>query len=71
MLTAPVHDFAQIFIEVGAATIGLAILARDASRFSVSSIPLYLLAGLAFGNGGIAPLYFYESQSFGIHTNIE
>jgi CPA2 family monovalent cation:H+ antiporter-2 len=43
---------------VGAATIGLAVLARVASRFSVSSIPLYLLAGLAFGNGGIAPLYF-------------
>ncbi len=57
-LTAPVHDFAQIFIEVGAATIGLAVLARVASRFSVSSIPLYLLAGLAFGNGGIAPLHF-------------
>jgi monovalent cation:H+ antiporter-2, CPA2 family len=57
-LTAPVHDFAQIFIEVGAATIGLAVLARVASHFSVSSIPLYLLAGLAFGNGGIAPLHF-------------
>jgi CPA2 family monovalent cation:H+ antiporter-2 len=57
-LTAPVHDFARIFIEVGAATIGLAVLARIASRFSVSSIPLYLLAGLAFGNGGIAPLNF-------------
>jgi monovalent cation:H+ antiporter-2, CPA2 family len=57
-LTAPVHNFAQIFIEVGAATIGLALLARVASHFSVSSIPLYLLAGLAFGNGGIAPLNF-------------
>jgi CPA2 family monovalent cation:H+ antiporter-2 len=57
-LTAPVHNFAQIFIEVGAATIGLAVLARLASHFSVSSIPLYLLAGLAFGNGGVAPLNF-------------
>jgi CPA2 family monovalent cation:H+ antiporter-2 len=57
-LTAPVHDFAKIFIEVGAATIGLAVLARVASHFSVSSIPLYLLAGLAFGNGGIVPLNF-------------
>jgi len=38
------------------ATIGLAVLARLASRWGFSSIPLYLLAGLAFGNGGIAPL---------------
>jgi CPA2 family monovalent cation:H+ antiporter-2 len=41
---------------VGAATIGLAVLARIASRLSFSSIPLYLLAGLAFGKGGISPL---------------
>jgi monovalent cation:H+ antiporter-2, CPA2 family len=33
----------------------LALLARLAQRWSVSSIPLYLLAGLAFGNGGILP----------------
>lgn len=38
------------------AAIGLALLARVASRFGVSSIPLYLLAGLVFGNGGIVPL---------------
>lgn len=55
-MNGPVHDFSLIFIELGLATIGLAILARLASRWSFSSIPLYLLAGLAFGNGGIAPL---------------
>lgn len=44
------------FIELGTAVIGLAILARIASRWGFSAIPLYLLAGLAFGNGGIAPL---------------
>ena len=38
------------------AIIGLAVLARIASRWGVSSIPLYLLAGLAFGNGGFVPL---------------
>ena len=27
-----------------------------ASRWSISSIPLYLLGGLAFGKGGLAPL---------------
>jgi CPA2 family monovalent cation:H+ antiporter-2 len=52
----PVHDFGHIFIELGLATIGLAVLARIASRRGFSSIPLYLLAGLAFGNGGLAPL---------------
>jgi CPA2 family monovalent cation:H+ antiporter-2 len=52
----PANDFALIFIELGAAIIGLAVLARVASRWGISSIPLYLLAGLAFGNGGIVPL---------------
>ena len=52
------HDLARVFIELGIATIGLAVLARLASRWGFSSIPLYLLGGLAFGNGGIAPLNF-------------
>jgi CPA2 family monovalent cation:H+ antiporter-2 len=34
----------------------LAILARLASRLGFSPIPLYLLAGLAFGQGGVIPL---------------
>ncbi len=50
------HDVAFIFIELGAAVVGLAVLARVASRWGFSAIPLYLLAGLAFGNGGLAPL---------------
>jgi monovalent cation:H+ antiporter-2, CPA2 family len=52
----PTHDFASVFVELGLATIGLAVLARIASHWGVSSIPLYLLAGLAFGNGGLVPL---------------
>jgi K+:H+ antiporter subunit KhtU len=52
----PTHDFGLVFIELGLAIIGLAVLARIASRWGVSSIPLYLLAGLAFGNGGLVPL---------------
>jgi monovalent cation:H+ antiporter-2, CPA2 family len=55
-LSSPSHDFAQVFIELGMVALGLAVLARLASRWGFSSIPLYLLAGLAFGNGGIAPL---------------
>ncbi len=49
-------DPAVAFVELGLATIGLALLARVASRWGFSAIPLYLLAGLAFGNGGLAPL---------------
>jgi len=56
LLPSPSHNFALIFVELGMATFGLAVLARMASRWGFSSIPLYLLAGLAFGNGGIAPL---------------
>jgi CPA2 family monovalent cation:H+ antiporter-2 len=54
------EDISFIFIELGIAIIGLAILARLASRWGFSAIPLYLLAGLAFGNGGILPLQFSE-----------
>ena len=52
----PTHDISLIFIELGAVVIGLAVLARIASRFGFSAIPLYLLAGLALGNGGLLPL---------------
>lgn len=34
----------------------LAVLARVAQRFGFSPIPLYLLAGLLFGQGGLIPL---------------
>ena len=53
----PPHDFALLFIELGLVTVGLGLLARLANRWGFSAIPLYLLAGLAFGDGGIAPLY--------------
>lgn len=58
----------EVFIELGAAIVGLAILARIANRLGFSAIPLYLIAGLAFGNGGLAPLPF--SQEF-IHVGAE
>ena len=51
-----IHDLSRVLIELGLVVIGLAILARIASRWAFSAIPLYLLAGLAFGNGGLAPL---------------
>src|SRR5581483_7845864 len=56
----PPHDLSPLFMELGLAVVGLAILARVANRFGFSAIPLYLLAGLAFGRGGIAPLELSE-----------
>ncbi len=53
----PTHlDVSLIFVELGAALVVLAILARIASRWGFSAIPLYLIVGLAFGNGGLLPL---------------
>jgi len=54
------NDISLVFVELGVAVIGLALLARLASRWGFSAIPLYLLAGLAFGNGGLIPLRFSE-----------
>ena len=36
--------------------LGLGLLSRFADRIGISPIPFYLLAGLAFGDGGILPL---------------
>jgi CPA2 family monovalent cation:H+ antiporter-2 len=54
-------DPSLVFIELGAAVAGLALLGWVANRFGVSTVPLYLLGGLAFGNGGLVPLRFSES----------
>ncbi len=62
------QDASRLFIELGFAIVGLAFLARMANRWGFSAIPLYLLAGLAFGNGGIAPLPL--SHNF-IHVGAE
>lgn len=57
----PADDLSLAFIELGAIIIGLAVLARLSDRLGIPAIPLYLLAGLAFGKGGILPLQFSES----------
>lgn len=57
MITAAAGDQATLaFIEIGAVALTLAVLARLAGRLGISAIPFYLVAGLAVGNGGIAPL---------------
>src|SRR6266705_7040595 len=60
-MAIPTHDVSFIFVELGAAIVGLASLARLANRWGFSAIPLYLIAGLAFGNGGLAPLKLSEN----------
>lgn len=49
-------DVALAFIEIGAVALALALLARLAGRLGITAIPLYLLAGLAVGDGGLATL---------------
>jgi CPA2 family monovalent cation:H+ antiporter-2 len=43
-------------IEIGAIVLGLGFLGALSVRWSISPIPLYLLAGLAFGHGGVLEL---------------
>jgi monovalent cation:H+ antiporter-2, CPA2 family len=51
-----VHETTILLIEVGALLFALGMLGRLGRRFGLSPIPLYLLAGLAFGHGGLLPL---------------
>jgi K+:H+ antiporter subunit KhtU len=51
-------DTSLLLIELGVIVVGLATLGRVAHRFGFSTIPLYLVAGLAFGTGGFAPIQF-------------
>ena len=50
------HETTLLLIEVGALLLGLSLLGRFATRFGISPIPFYLLAGLIFGHGGFIPL---------------
>jgi CPA2 family monovalent cation:H+ antiporter-2 len=50
------HGTSQLLIELGAVITALGLLAALSARVGISPIPLYLLAGLAFGTGGILPL---------------
>ena len=47
---------AALLLELGAIFTVLTILGTLARRYALSPIPLYLVAGLALGNGGIAPI---------------
>jgi CPA2 family monovalent cation:H+ antiporter-2 len=51
-----VHTSLALLLELGVILVALSALGSFARRFAVSPIPFYLLAGLALGEGGIAPV---------------
>jgi CPA2 family monovalent cation:H+ antiporter-2 len=55
-MRSAVHGTTILLIEVGALLFALGMLGRLGRRIGLSPIPLYLLAGLAFGHGGLIPL---------------
>ncbi len=50
------HQTDLLLIELGAIVLGLAVVARLARRVGMPALPLYLLIGLAFGEGGLIEL---------------
>ena len=50
------NHLSLILIELGIIVIVLALLDRLARYIGMSTVPLFLLVGLAFGNGGLLPL---------------
>lgn len=50
------HPSLALLLELGAVLVVLSVLGTVARRAGVPPIPLYLLAGLALGEGGVAPV---------------
>jgi monovalent cation:H+ antiporter-2, CPA2 family len=51
-----VQTSVALLLELGVILAALSVLGTLARRFALSPIPLYLLAGLSLGEGGIAPV---------------
>ncbi|MGH3560264.1 MAG: cation:proton antiporter, partial [Mycobacterium sp.] len=47
---------AALLLQLGSLLVVLAVLGALARRFALSPIPVYLLAGLGLGNGGVLPV---------------
>ena len=56
VLAAGSSEAALAFIEIGAVVLALAILSRFAGRIGITAVPLYLIAGLVVGEGGVVTL---------------
>ncbi len=57
------HETAIALVQLGAVFFGLGLLGKMAWRIGISPIPLYLIGGLAFGQGGLVPLHGIEDFS--------
>jgi CPA2 family monovalent cation:H+ antiporter-2 len=60
LFAATSSEIATAFVEIGAIAVGLSLLALIAGRFGITAVPLYLVAGLAFGDGGLVDLRMSE-----------
>jgi CPA2 family monovalent cation:H+ antiporter-2 len=60
LLGAASATLAGQFVELGLTLLALGLLARLATRIGVSSVPMFLLAGLFFGRGGAFDLGFSD-----------
>src|SRR6201999_1566339 len=52
----PVQVSGALLFQLGALLAALAVLGAVSRRFALSPIPVYLLAGLSLGKGGIWPV---------------
>ncbi|MEM8618516.1 MAG: cation:proton antiporter [Actinomycetota bacterium] len=56
LIAAGSAEVALAFVEIGAVTLGLAVLARFAGWLGLTAVPFYLIAGLGLGEGGVSQL---------------
>ncbi|MGH1490149.1 MAG: cation:proton antiporter [Acidimicrobiales bacterium] len=61
MLAAGSAETALAFVELGIVALGLAFLSRLANRWGITAVPLFLVAGLAFGDGGLVRISVSET----------
>lgn len=54
------HDPSMALVEIGGVLLLLGLLTVVAEKLKLSVVPFYLLAGLAFGKGGLFPLALSE-----------
>ena len=55
-MIAASSGMAGLFVELGCILLGVALLGRLATRWGLPSVPLYLVAGLLIGDGGVVPI---------------
>ncbi len=55
-MVAASSGMAGLFLELGCILLGVALLGRLATRWGLPSVPLYLVAGILIGDGGVVPI---------------